>query len=118
MDMKRLLIVVTVGMALAAVVWAQGAVTPRARDVKIESLDRRVPGAVTVAMKPKPCAWSFAKTTESGTWSVVLRSPSGVEQALSEVSVIVPDGKLGLISVRTSVALMDEIKSEAERAER
>jgi len=115
--MKRLLIVVTVGMALAAVVWAQDAARPRVRDTKIESFAREVPGAVTVDTKPKPRAWSFVRTTESGTFSVVLRSPSGVEQALAEVSVIVPDGKIGSISVRTSVALMDEVKPPVERVE-
>ena len=103
-----MLYIVGVGVVIAADV----AVTPRVVDTKAESVVREVPGAVTVDTKPKPRAWAFVRTTESGTWKIVARSPSGKEQALAEVEVVVPAEKVGVISVRTSLGVEDEVKPE------
>ena len=85
--------------------------TQRDYDAKLESLVREVPGALKVDAKPKPRAWAFIRTTESGTWRIVMKSPSGKEQALAEVEVAVPVEKVGTISVRTSLNLEDEVKA-------
>jgi len=102
-----MLYIVGVGVVIAAEV----AVTPRARDAKVESLVREVPGAVTVDTKPKPRAWAFIRTTESGAWKIVARSPGGKEQALAEITVVVPAEKVAVISVRTSLGVEDEVKA-------
>ena len=110
--MRYLWIVPVLYIAAVGVVIAADAVSPRERDTKVESLVREIPGAVTVDTMPKPRSWSFIRTTESGTWSIIAKSPSGVEQALAEVAVVVPDGKVGVLSVRTSLDLVDEPKAE------
>jgi len=114
--MKRIALWILLALPVAAI--AADAISPRAPDVKLESLVREVPGALKVDTKPKPRAWAFVRTTESGTWSIVARSPGGKEQALAEVEVVVPADKVAVLSVRTSLGVEDEVKAPpAERVE-
>ena len=111
--MKRYLWIVPVlYIAAVGVVIAADAVLPRLVDPKAESLVREVSGAITKDTWPKPRAWAFIRTTESGVWNIVARSPGGKEQALAEVAVVVPEGKVAVLSVRTALGLVDEPKAE------
>ena len=84
-------------------------------DVALESTSREVAGAMTVDTLPKPRSWVHVRTARSGTFRLVLVGPDGGQQAIAEVEVVVPEKKVAVISIRTSLALHDEPVVDKER---
>ena len=113
--MKRFL---SVGCSLAlfaAAVWAAtGALTPRERDESAESVRREVAGSVTPQTLPKPRSWAFVTTTQSGKWKIAITGPDGRQEELAAVEVVVPEGKVAEIAVRTSLVVRDEVRQPKE----
>ena len=113
--MKRLLFVGGSLALFAAAVWAATeAVKPRARDEAIEAVRREVAGSVTPETRPKPRSWAFVKTTQSGKWTLAITGPDGKSRELAAVEVVVPEGKVAEIAVRTSLVVRDENPPEPE----
>ena len=113
--MKRLLFVGCSLALCAAAVWAATeAVKPRARDESVEAVRREVAGSVTPETRPKPRSWAFVKTTQSGKWTLAITGPDGKSRELAAVEVVVPEGKVAEIAVRTSLVVRDENPPEPE----
>ena len=116
--MRYLWLVPVLCVAAVGAVIAADAVAPRARNEAIEKFDREVAGSVTPQTLPKPRSWAFVTTTQSGKWTLALTGPDGKSQELAAVEVIVPEGKVAEIAVRTSLVVRDENPPEPkERVE-
>jgi hypothetical protein len=69
-----------------------------------------LPGVKSAADKPRE--WSEVITTDSGRYEVVLKCPNVFEKTLTVLTLTVPPGMVGIITVRTAAGLRDEAKMD------